>query len=456
MLSVTESKSLNNKKRRFLPVIPHTMAQFGSSPKEKNSRFHLLEGDTPLVFVIDGSQLFAVDPEFFAQLKSGETEALKEIDKIADVYVRKEHDFEQLEEPSALSLNIAQNCNLSCSYCYADEGKFGGKATFMKTETAFAAIDNLLKNTVDRPVTIGFIGGEPLINRKVLYESVEYTLYRARLQNTKVNFSITTNATLLQPSDIQLLRENAFTVTVSLDGDEKVNNRLRRANNGTNSYAQAIENLRPLLQNPGNAKISARATVGRNNLKVLERIEALAAEGFTDIGVSPLRQSPDPSLLLSGNDWSNFLNEMIRAGRYEIFRLTQGNKLRFSNFASALRQIHQGTNRNLPCGSAVNYVSVSADGNYFTCHRTIDNDFFALGDTENGLSKQARQEFLRTRQVDKQEPCASCWARYLCGGGCHSEVHAVGRDGCDYIRGWLEFCLYSYDYLAARNLLFQL
>jgi uncharacterized protein len=49
------------------------------------------------------------------------------------------------------------------------------------------------------------------------------------------------------------------------------------------------------------------------------------------------------------------------------------------------------------------------------------------------------------------EPCRSCWARYLCGGGCYHEVERRGRIGCDYIRGWLEFCLAAYAELSAAR-----
>src|SRR4029077_17120148 len=91
------------------------------------------------------------------------------------------------------------------------------------------------------------------------------------------------------------------------------------------------------------------------------------------------------------------------------------------------------------------YVSVSAQGEYFTCHRTIDDARFSLGSTANGLSLQQRESFLHARNVDRQEPCRTCWARYLCGGGCHAEVLSAGRSGCDYIRGWLEYCLRFYN-----------
>jgi uncharacterized protein len=49
------------------------------------------------------------------------------------------------------------------------------------------------------------------------------------------------------------------------------------------------------------------------------------------------------------------------------------------------------------------------------------------------------------------EPCRGCWARYLCGGGCYHEVERRGRIGCDYIRGWLEFCLESYAELSSMR-----
>ena len=54
------------------------------------------------------------------------------------------------------------------------------------------------------------------------------------------------------------------------------------------------------------------------------------------------------------------------------------------------------------------------------------------------------------RHVDRQEPCRSCWARYLCGGGCYHEVERRGRIACDYIRDWLTFCIASYAEISAK------
>jgi uncharacterized protein len=105
----------------------------------------------------------------------------------------------------------------------------------------------------------------------------------------------------------------------------------------------------------------------------------------------------------------------------------------------------------LPCGAAAGYVSVGAGGDYFTCHRTIDDPRFRIGDVVHGLDSAARAQFLTDRHVDRQEPCRSCWARYLCGGGCHAEVVTAGRTGCDYIRGWLDYCIGLHDRVVSER-----
>ncbi len=413
--------------------------------------WRFIAGERPLVFVVEGSRLFGVDRDFFAALQAGGAEAERELIEAVGEPVRQRDFARGLPEPAAISLNIAQSCNLSCTYCYADEGRFGGKAQFMPLEVALQAIDRLIDGAAGRRVTVGFIGGEPFLNREVLYRSVEYAVERARARGCTAGFSVTTNGTLLNADDVRLLREHGFAVSVSLDGGSALNDRHRRARNGKSGFEAALAGLRPLLENPGKARVAARATIARDDLRVAERVEALAEAGFAEIGVSPLRTSPDASLVLGHADWPRLLEEMIRAAEQEWQRVRAGAGFRFSNLAIAMKQLHAGSAKPLPCGSAANYVSVSARGEYFTCHRTIDDARFSLGTTEEGLSGARRESFLHARHVDRQEPCGTCWARYLCGGGCHAEVLSAGRSGCDYIRGWLEYCLRFYDKLLRER-----
>jgi len=414
--------------------------------------FHAVPGRRPLVLVVAGSRVYELSPELHARLMAGDPAGNDELRSLVSNVDRVfAEPAAGLVEPASLSLNLAQACNLSCAYCYADEGRFGGQARLMPLEVALEAIDRLIAGSDGRRVTIGFIGGEPFLNREVLHRCVDHARAVGRRLGIPVGFSVTTNATLLTSSDLDLLRAAGFAISVSLDGAASSNDRYRRSRHGS-AFARVLGALGPLLQDPGSARIAARVTVPRTDLRVGERVDELAAAGFREIGVSPLRTSADPALQLRLDDWPAFLAEMVRAADREWERVReQDDGWRFSNLAIALKEIHRGSCRPLPCGAALGYVSLGADGDYFTCHRTIDDPRFQLGSLAEGLDHAARARFLRERHVDRQEPCRSCWARYLCGGGCHAEVIAAGRGGCDYIRGWLEHCLTLYDVVLTER-----
>src|SRR5579863_5278082 len=287
---------------------------FDASPPP---RIHLLPGDPPLVFFVEGSLLFESTPEFFEQLLRNPQSAERDLlDSIPVASPKLEQ--RPLPAPAAISLEVAHSCNLSCSYCYADEGRFGGRETYMSQEVARSAIDLLLESNHGRRVTIGFIGGEPFLNRKLIYWAVDYATNRAKEAGAGIGFSVTTNGTLLNSEDLELLRGHAFAISVSLDGGAEVNDRERRAANGDRVFESTMGRLWPLLQSPGRARITARATITRLDMRILERITSLFDAGFKEVGVSPLRTSPVAELALRQDDWEEFLDEMVRAAEFEL------------------------------------------------------------------------------------------------------------------------------------------
>jgi uncharacterized protein len=408
--------------------------------------FHLLRDKEPAVFLTGGSMLFDIEQDFFEALARAEPAALTELRGLA---TPPPEEPDALAPIAALSLNIAQSCNLACTYCYADEGRFGGRSRMMERPVAFAAIDRLLAQARGR-ATIGFIGGEPFLNRPLLHGAVAYAKQVAAIESVDVGFSVTTNATLLRDDDIALLRDEAFTVTVSLDGapPQNVHRKDRRGRDSTTATLAAID---PLLARPGRARLSARATLTRGDLDVAGRLEWLSAAGFGQIGVSPTRTGPKPELQLGENDWAELLERIIEAANVELDRIFVGLPPRFSNLWAALGAIHSGAARTLPCGSAATYLSVDVDGAFASCHRTVGQQAFRMGSVGEGFDADSRRQFVTARSVDRQEPCRVCWARYLCGGGCHAEVTAAGRAGCDYIRGWLDYCLRAYRTVSDRR-----
>jgi len=351
----------------------------------------------------------------------------------------------------ALSLNVSSNCNLSCSYCYAARGAFGGaQNSVMSWPVAQAAIDRLLQ-TADpsRPITVGFLGGEPFANRALLHQTVGYAARRARELRLDVRFSVTTNGTLLRAADIDLIRSHPFAVTVSIDGSPLVQNeqRPRAARKIRESYAGLVRAIHPLLTNPGGARIGARATVTRSHLDLASHFEAILGLGFPEVGFSPLRFDPSGDCALVDSDWPEYLSALQDLAKSELERARAGQTIRLSNFIVALRQIARGASSPYPCGAGGGYFSVSAEGKWYACHRAIGDRAYEMG-TSVGLDEPRRQDFLTRRHVHAQTDCRRCWARYLCSGSCHQESKARSQASCDFIRGWLDFCLGAYCDLA--------
>jgi uncharacterized protein len=409
--------------------------------------FQIFPGQPTLVYLPHGSQVFAVDVETASALAAGDPETTNAFRALAQVAEDDIAPEKALPGWNALSLNVAQSCNLTCDYCYADEGRFGGRGRLMDPSVAVAAVERFLTSAPAGRVTIGFIGGEPFLNRKAMVAAVQRAIDLGASRHADTRFSVTTNGTLLMEEDIAFLRRHRFAVSVSVDGSARINDTHRRTRLGGGSSGAIAAALRPLLEDPQGCRIAARATITRDDLDVLDRLNHLEEMGFTESGVSPLRSSPLPHLALRDEDWPVLLSEMCRAGEVERRRIIAGLPIRFSNLYTAIVQIHRGHSVPLPCGSAANYLSANAEGEFYTCHRTIDDKRFYLGDLSSGPSDNLRGAFLSARHVDRQEECRTCWARYLCGGGCHAEVIASGRQGCDFIRGWLEYCLRFHNWV---------
>jgi uncharacterized protein len=148
------------------------------------------------LFMVNGSRVYSVPGELIealhmAQGQGSQAEILHAYGLTAAPYI----DDDALRDPPvrAISLAIAQSCNLGCVYCYAQQGSFGGEAKAMDRSTALGAIDLLVAEAGagDR-VQVTYLGGEPLANRRLLRESAEYTAMLASRKSVKVCFSITT------------------------------------------------------------------------------------------------------------------------------------------------------------------------------------------------------------------------------------------------------------------------
>jgi uncharacterized protein len=406
----------------------------------------------PRLLIIPYSRIFAVDLAFAEALRAADPEAEAEAAALAASLEGEESlNAVPATTPQSISLNVTATCNLGCGYCYAGRGSFAGAQTSgMSWENARAAVDQLFALADSRaPITVGFMGGEPFLNRKLIHRVVEYCWNVGRQRGQAVRFAVTTNGTLIRGDDLDLLRAYPFAVTISIDGGPKAQDGQRPSLSGRSSYAALRDAVTPLLETPGMARVGARATVVRSDPRIGRRFDEILRLGFREVGFSPVRTGGS-QYALNGEDWEVYLEAMTELARTELAAALSGQSIRLTNFAIALKQLHRGFSMPYPCGAGGGYFSVAADGTWYACHRAIGQQDYALGNNE-GLDEARRASFLHARHVHQQPECRLCWARYLCSGGCHQEASARSDSSCGFIRAWLDFCLGAYSEMIAQR-----
>lgn len=424
--------------------------------KPVSSLAHLIKsGKNTQLFLPNGSRLYSISEsveERITQLLNTRNETALEEELIrlglnAPAFI----DDQPLESPPlyALSLAIAQKCNMGCTYCYADQGDFGGPSKNMSVESALKAIDLLIKDCPEEGnVQLTFLGGEPLINRKAIREAVSYAETKAREKKITVRYAITTNGTLLTEEDAVFFETHGFAVTISLDGLKDVHDAQRPMKGGKGSFDRVIQNIQPLLAIQKQMQVSARVTVTPENINLAEALDEFIQMGFHSVGFSPLLRSSNGQGEMTPESLAGMLENMIACGLNFEKQVLAGKRYPFLNMVNALKEISKGTHRPYPCGAGAGYMGVSADEELFACHRFVNEEAGYLGNLNNGINTNAQNNWLSTRHVHNQNPCSQCWARYLCGGGCHHEVIEKGRPACDYIRSWLTYTIQAHERLT--------
>ncbi len=361
-------------------------------------------------------------------------------------------------------LNVTNQCNLSCQYCYEfGEDKVAtpeGKPKFMDWETAKASVDYLFKeSTGRRKIHITFFGGETLMNFPLLKRVVDYSRGMAGEKEVDIDFSLTTNATLLTPAIIEYLSENHVGVTVSIDGPQEMNDKFRIFANGRGSYDIIAPKIKELLASHRTRPIAARVTMTSQAMDVLKTYRHLKNDlGFHEVGFAPVTTSPNRLYSINEQGLDSVLGQFGVLAQEYLEHALRGEQHGFSNVSDTLAELHQGVNKSHPCGAGLGLVGVGPSGDIAPCHRFVDSDTHKLGHVSTGVDKQKQADFLNRGNIQSKYECQTCWARPLCAGGCHHEAYVrYGDTGhpnlhyCDWIRGWTDTCLQIYGTIAEQN-----
>lgn len=141
-------------------------------------------------------------------------------------------------------INTTLDCNLDCWYCYESKVK-GSKLTSDVIHDICQNISKQYELQKYKLLKISFFGGEPFMNWKGMQSIIDFVNKFCSINNLKLCFDITTNATLVSESMVKYLSPYNCFFQITLDGSEEKHNSIKKIlNTNVNCYKRTLQTLR--------------------------------------------------------------------------------------------------------------------------------------------------------------------------------------------------------------------
>lgn len=350
----------------------------------------------------------------------------------------------------ALCLHVAHDCNLACKYCFASEGEYHGERSLMSLEVGKKAIDFLVENSGNRRnLEIDFFGGEPLMNFDVVKELVEYGRSLEEGKNKNFRFTLTTNGVLLNDENMAFMNEHMHNVVLSVDGRPEVNDFMRPTPNGKGSYELIMDKFKKFADSRDQNNYYVRGTFTHNNIDFAEDVMHLADQGFKQISVEPVVAPDEMSYALQESDVETLMGQYETLAERMLEYRRSGKFFNFFHFMIDLTQGPCVAKRLAGCGSGVEYLAVTPEGDLYPCHQYVGMDEFLLGTVDTGVVNTDKQDMFRGCNVYAKKDCNECFAKFYCSGGCsansynfHGDILANYELGCELEKKRVECAIY--------------
>lgn len=343
-----------------------------------------------------------------------------------------------------LTLNTTHGCNMACRYCFASTDSDRRKV--MTTEVARASVENLFVQFPNaRHYLIYFFGGEPLLHKQFIKDTVAMVkeVFNDR-QDKSYGFLINTNGLLLDDDGLlDFFREHRFSVTVSIDGPEEINDSNRVLLNGSGSFKKIMTGIEALKK--AGVNFNLRATISpkvRNLMEVFRFFESLEVPysyAFTIITDNKNKRE------------TKFTTEALQMLKKQYAEVTdfltdktvKGEKVYCMDFLEKLLLLERHVVRTHGCEAGRSTLIVDEDGDYYPCQNMLPMNVW-LGNIDSGVYSELL-EGNRSQFVEDLRECRGCWARYLCGGGCQADRRRYKWDYPDDIPQRCAITLFEWE-----------
>lgn len=345
-------------------------------------------------------------------------------------------------KPNVVMLSLSNICNLRCRYCYVGDDN---SVVQLPLETIKIIIDQLFQYATETSmdkVEICFHGtGEALTQWNKLVDTVNYALHK-KTENTKIDFSLVTNGTLLNPERAEFLASHDFFVTLSMDGIESVQNEQRPQRDGSGSYRYAVNGIRYLVSS--GVSFVVRSTVTGKSIHLMPKFVNLCAKlGCKQISFMPFSAIGRGAVGIDSIDPHLFIKSYLKSKK-----ISKRKNIYLSMAGTDINKVNS-----YYCGAVGFNCVINPEGLISTCSRiTKKSDqlapIFIIGRVaERGFSiTEEKRLRLSKLNVFSFQECRPCFAKYICAGGCPHDRLSFANENleywCEIVRNliWYDLC----------------
>jgi uncharacterized protein len=326
-------------------------------------------------------------------------------------------------------IETCQDCSLNCLYCIFGSNKYfytrkqsSLKISYDIAKNAIDYIYNFICNRKKKELSIGFYGGEPLLNFQVIKKIVEYS--KKKFKNWSLIFTVTTNCTVLNDDIIYFLIKNNFKTLISLDGPAENHDAKRVFPDGSGSFDIVIKNIKKIrsinphyYQDMVTFSIVYSKDLSLKKLYHFFKSNELVKKNFSNFGYVTdsdttyyEHYSYNPHRLK--RDRKYVFNKILKQIRekQELSPIETNFIIEHSILKKALNA------RSFNVLSSTCYYEerlfVSADGKFHFCEKI--NDKFPIGSVENGFDYPRMIEIVNEYISVIKKYCAKCELRFIC------------------------------------------
>ena len=346
-------------------------------------------------------------------------------DYIYHLFANPNDDFKYFA-PKSITLQLTDDCNLQCSYCYQNKKQ----KHLMDFKVAQNFIDKLLTNEISTEyinsknnlgVIIDFIGGEPFLAVELMDQIIDYYITKCLELNhpwlLRTRFSICSNGTLYFTPKVQEFikkHQGHISLSFSVDGDKQTHDACRKFPNGDGSYDLAIAAAKH-YQKYYDGYLGSKITISPENIDFLSNgIISLFNEGYEYIYANCVFE----------NVWNKCLAQKLYYQLKNISDFLINNNLEKEKGTSilGLNLLDNQKTMNLEnwCGGTGQMLAVDYKGDLFPCLRYMNSSLndkqpeYIIGNIENGIgnTEETAQRVKELNEItlisQSEQKCLDC------------------------------------------------